>query len=57
MREIQMVKDMFASIKKAISLNKRTINRKNDYNHSDERRIDDRRKNNGTWKRIVKYLL
>ena len=48
MREIQMVKDMFASIKKAISLNKRTINRKKDYNHSDEGRIDDRRKNNGT---------
>lgn len=48
MREIQMVKDMFTNIKKAISLNKRTINRKKDSNHDDERRIDDRRKNNGT---------
>ena len=57
MREIQMVKDMFANIKKAISLNKRTINRKKDSNHDDERRIDDRRKNNGNWKGTTKYLL
>ena len=45
--EVQMVKDMFADIKRAFLLNKRTINRKKTIPSNDERRLGERRKEDG----------
>lgn len=47
LKEVQAVKDMFADIRKAFMLNKRTINRKKTIPSNNERRLGERRKENG----------